>query len=495
MSTLEATTPTSRSRVARKTTTLRGVFPAVSLGVDLILINAAFILAYWLRYVHHVGGPIATNAYVHLDRWTGFEVLVSVIIPIVFAFEGVYRRRLSQEWIGEALAVARAATLGMALAIIITYLFKELIDQYSRLVLIFSWVLIVVLCSIGRGIVRHIMMHLHRRGLNVRRVMVAGSTPMSKMVMQNLSTRLDQGYHLVGFLHEQDATLPDFGRFRNLGAVGSIADAVERHAIDEVVIALSSTAHDDIKAIRDHCVRQNVAFKIVPDLFEMSLSRVRMDDIAGIPLIDVVESPLRGANVLLKRAFDVFVALVGLLVLSPLLLLVALAVRLDSPGPIVIAQTRVGRGGQHFPFFKFRSMIYGAERQHAAMEATVTKDKGAVMVKHKSDPRRTRVGRVIRKISVDEVPQLLNVLRGEMSLIGPRPALPTEVEKYETWHHTRFDVTPGMTGLWQVSGRSDLNFDEMVMMDVYYIDNWSLALDLKILLRTPGAVLMMRGAY
>src|SRR5207248_2773807 len=196
---------------------------------------------------------------------------------------------------------------------------------------------------------------------NVRRVMVAGSSPMGKMVMQNLSTRLDQGYHLVGFLHENGGAPEGFGRFRNLGAVANVAEAIARHEIDEVVIALTATAHDDILAIRDHCVRQNVAFKIVPDLFEMSLSRVRLDDIAGIPLIDVVDSPLRGANLVLKHVLDVALAALGLVLLSPLVALVALAIRLDSPGAIIIAQARVGRNGRTFACFKFRSMYQDAE--------------------------------------------------------------------------------------------------------------------------------------
>jgi len=482
-------------RAGQRPAAFRWVFPAISLGVDIVAVNLAFVLSYWLRYVAKLGGTGLGFFPLSYHAWLPFEVLVSVLLPLSFALAGVYRQRLSMEWLDEIFVVARAATVGMALTIIVTYLFKEMIDQHSRLVLIFTWALVIALSSLGRGLVRLIMARLHRHGWNVRRVVVAGSTPIGRMVMQNLVSRADQGYQLVGFLHEQGVTPSSFGRFHSLGSVSHIAEVVARDRVDEVVIALSSNAHDDITAIRDHCMRQHVAFKIVPDLYEMSLSRVRMDTIAGIPLIDVVESPLRGANLLLKRVLDVTVALLGLLVLAPLLALVALAIRLDSPGPIVIAQTRVGRGGHHFPFFKFRSMYHGAEREHAQMEAAVAGAQPVVMAKHKRDPRRTRVGRVIRKLSIDEAPQLLNVLRGEMSLVGPRPALPSEVLKYEAWHHNRFQVQPGMTGLWQVSGRSDLDFDEMMMMDIYYIDNWSLALDLKLLLRTPAAVLMMRGAY
>lgn len=490
MALLEATVP----HVTRRPLALRWVFPTVSFAIDLILINAAFAAAYWLRYkLGIIWGPVHGRNNVPYSFWLHFQLLLNCLMAATFILGGLYRRRLGLEWLGEIFAIARAATVGMAAAIIVTYLFDKLIDQHSRGVLALTWGLIIVFCGLGRGLTRLILIQLHRRGWNVRRVVVAGSTTMSKMVIQNLTNRRDQGYQLVGFLHENGSAPEGFGRFRSLGSVANAADVIDRYEVDEVVIALAATSHGDILAIRDHCVRHNVALKIVPDLFEMSLSRVRMDDIAGIPLIDVVESPLQGLNFLLKRFLDVLFALLALIVLSPLFILVALAIRLDSAGPVIIAQERVGHDGRSFPFFKFRSMHQDAEKQHSKMQQQYGSDDR--IFKHKHDPRRTRIGRIIRRLSIDELPQLFNVLRGEMSLVGPRPALPGEVTRYESWHHKRFDTVPGMTGLWQVSGRSDLNFDEMVLMDIYYIDNWSLTLDLKILLRTPAAVLTMRGAY
>jgi exopolysaccharide biosynthesis polyprenyl glycosylphosphotransferase len=526
MAFLEASVP--RTRAQRKPLALPWLFPTVSFALDVILINLAFATAYWLRYVVKLGGPIkklplpttsqhivpyhchgkaafcathpplpvhAIILNVPYQQWAPFELLITGIMVPLLLLSGIYRRRLGLEWLGQVFAVARTATVGMGLAIIITQFATNLVDlnQYSRGVVVYTWLLIMLFCALGRLATQQILIQLHRRGRNVRRVIVAGSTTMGKIMVQNLSERRDHGYQLVGFLHENGGAPQDFGRFPNLGPVSRAAEAIDHHEVDEVVIALTATSHEDILSIRDHCTRRGVAFKIVPDLFEMSLSRVRMDEIAGIPLIDVVESPLRGANLVLKRCLDVSIALGVLVLLSPLLLLVALAILVDSGRPIMIAQERVGRDGKTFPFFKFRSMRPGSERLHGQIEEQVGEDQP--MIKHKSDPRRTRVGRVIRKLSIDELPQLLNVLRGEMGLVGPRPALPREVAKYESWHHKRFDATPGMTGLWQVSGRSDLNFDEMVMMDIYYIDNWSLALDLKILLRTPAAVLLMRGAY
>ncbi|MGH2347679.1 MAG: exopolysaccharide biosynthesis polyprenyl glycosylphosphotransferase, partial [Chloroflexota bacterium] len=233
----------------------------------------------------------------------------------------------------------------------------------------------------------------------------------------------------------------------------------------------------------------------VPDLFEMSLSRVHMDHLAGIPLIDVRRTRQGRAARAIKRVLDVVVAGLALLVLSPLLLLIAAAIKLDSRGPILNNQRRVGKGGVEFTFYKFRSMHVNAEQM---LDSLIAK-KGIAdprIFKDRHDPRRTRVGRLIRRLSLDELPQFFNVLKGDMSLVGPRPPLPHEVALYEPHHRKRLEVIGGITGQWQVNGRSDIeSFEEIIMMDTYYIDNWSLALDLKILLRTVLAVLSRKGAY
>ncbi len=225
----------------------------------------------------------------------------------------------------------------------------------------------------------------------------------------------------------------------------------------------------------------------------MTLSRVVVDNLDGIPLLSVRELSLREWQVALKRALDVVVAGLGVLLLSPVLLLTALAIRLDSPGPVIFRQTRVGRGGQEFTCLKFRTMCVDAEARLAELKRQ--NEANGPWFKMRHDPRSTRVRRLLRRTSLDELPKLWNVLRGEMSLIGPRPNLPSEVQAYEPWHYRRLEITPGMTGLWQVSGRSELSFDEMVLLDVYYIENWSPILDLHILLKTIPTVLLGSGAY
>jgi len=231
----------------------------------------------------------------------------------------------------------------------------------------------------------------------------------------------------------------------------------------------------------------------VPDLFQLALSRVDIEDLGGIPIIGVKEISITGWNLAFKRTSDIVLSLAVLVLLFPLMLLISVAIKLDSPGPVLFKQVRVGRDGRRFVFYKFRSMRQGAEEERPQL-ADLDETVGPIF-KIRRDPRCTRLGRFLRRTSLDELPQLYNVLRGEMSLVGPRPAIPVEVEQYQEWHRKRLEVSPGMTGLWQVSGRSQLTFDEMCLLDIYYLENWSPLLDLKIALKTIPAVLAGTGAY
>ncbi|MGH2543603.1 MAG: sugar transferase, partial [Ardenticatenaceae bacterium] len=260
-----------------------------------------------------------------------------------------------------------------------------------------------------------------------------------------------------------------------------------------VILTLPWQYQRKIMHILEQCEQQAVQSRIVPDLFQLSLTRVTLDEIKGVPLIAMQEPVLKGANLALKRFVDIAISSVALLIFSPIVLLTTVAIKLDSPGPILYRQERIGRGGRPFTIYKFRSMRVGADEELARL-ATLNEADGPLF-KIRNDPRVTRVGRIIRKLSIDELPQLFNVLKGDMSLIGPRPALPQEVAQYEEWHHKRLEAAPGLTGLWQVSGRSDVTFDEMMLLDIYYTEQWSPMLDTMILLKTIPTVLFQRGAY
>jgi exopolysaccharide biosynthesis polyprenyl glycosylphosphotransferase len=279
-----------------------------------------------------------------------------------------------------------------------------------------------------------------------------------------------------------------------LGEVEDIEAVVANQDVDEVVIAIPSSQQEQILSIIEHCRQEGVAFKVVPDLVQLSLDRVDLGNLAGLPLIGMKEPAITGWNYMLKRVLDIVVALIVLTIFSLPMAIIALLIKRDSEGPVIFRQERVGRDGKSFTITKFRCMVNDAEAQRAAlMEQSQGID--LRLFKMENDPRVTSTGRWLRRWSLDELPQFWQVLTGEMSVVGPRPQLVEEVERYEEWHRQRLHATPGLTGLWQINGRSDLSFDEMVRLDLFYAEHWSLWLDIKVMLRTVPAVVRGSGAY
>jgi exopolysaccharide biosynthesis polyprenyl glycosylphosphotransferase len=459
------------------------------LCVDAAAINLAFYVAYRSRYVLGLGGDVTDENFVEYHEYLPVVLGVTALVLVFFHLRGLYNLARGTAWFDEVLSVAAGAFYGVALVSWIVLLVRY--TATSRLTFVFSWVAIVVLVALGRTLARLLRILARRRGLGIARVVVVGDNSAGRMIMQSIADQPYLGYQVAGFLALTAG--PDFGRFKHLGTLEELPKVCELHGVDEVIIALPSVFHREILGVRDHCQRDGLRFKLVPDLYELSLNRVELDAINGIPLLSIKETTLHGWNQLTKRALDVLLAGGALMLFAPLWALIALAIKLDSPGPVLFRQERVGRGETRFQVLKFRSMREDADQiVHQLLgqnEAT------GPLFKIKNDPRLTRVGRVLRRWSLDEWPQLVNVLRGEMSLVGPRPPLPREVEQYEAWHRRRLEAAPGLTGLWQVSGRSELGFDEMVMLDLYYIENWSLGLDVRILLRTIPAVFRGRGAF
>jgi exopolysaccharide biosynthesis polyprenyl glycosylphosphotransferase len=278
-----------------------------------------------------------------------------------------------------------------------------------------------------------------------------------------------------------------------LGTVQDAPALVKAQGIDEVIFALPLRAHGVIEwlvlALQDYPVR----VRVVPDYFDLAMSRATVEDFNGLPLVGLRDPAIDGYDRVVKRFFDLVVSGLLFLVAWPVMLLIALVIKLDSPGPALFVQERVGENGHPFNMYKFRSMVVDAERMSGSV-ATRAHD-GVIVHKTPNDPRVTRVGRFLRRTSLDELPQIFNVLRGEMSLVGPRPELPWLVENYEIWQRRRFAVPPGITGWWQINGRSDRLMHMHTEDDLYYIQNYSPLLDLQILWRTIGVVVRGRGAY
>jgi exopolysaccharide biosynthesis polyprenyl glycosylphosphotransferase len=464
--------------------------------LDVMMINLAFITAYLLRFYVFRGVDLS-NGFVD-EPYSSFyvlQVIVTAGLLITFSLRGLYRLRTASSWAKQFWIIASATIAAFAIFTALDYIFRSTdlgIDAQSRAVVIFTCAMVIVFVSLARLLVVTVLVSLYRRGFFLTKLLVVGSGRLGKLTMQQIAASPRLGYRVIGFVEEQDGPLADFGRFKALGYIWELDQVIRGTHAAQVIVALPSHDHEAIMRTANICERAGADYKLVPDMYELSLSRINVDTIEGIPLIGLRRDTVNQFQMRIKRLIDIVIASSVLMIGSPLWLLVALAIKLDSAGPVLFSQQRIGLRGEPFGFLKFRSMRVDAEEVLEKLRTTTAERN---LFKQKNDPRRTRVGRFIRSFSIDEIPQLINVLRGEMSLIGPRPLPVVESTNYDDWEKGRFEMKPGLTGLWQVRGRSDIKFDEMILMDLYYIENWSLKLDLQIIVQTIPAVLMRRGAY
>ena len=478
----------------------RWVSPALTLGSvtsDALLIWLATWLAYLVRYKAEVGGPIHSL----VDRpfetfYPAGGVFVGLALA-VFLVRGLYSLPRWVGYLDEASMLVGGLTTSMAGVILGAYFFGFF---PSRLLFVYAWAFAGGLLLAKRGGVVWARHRLWRRGIGVQRVLVAGGGETGRRLMQALASQASLGSRMVGYLDDRAgepsrpvATERRVLRAERLGTLADLPEVVRSAPIDEVMIALPAEDAAQVRGLVEQCRSAGVPFKVVPDLFQLSLDRVDLGQVAGVPLIGFHDATIGGWRFAAKRTADVLVALTVLAVGALPMALIALAIRRDTPGPVLVRQERVGRNGAPFTVTKFRTMVLDAEARRAAIIAA-TEGADPRLFKRRDDPRLTATGRWLRRWSLDELPQFFEVLRGEMSVVGPRPPLPEEVAHYEEWHRQRLLVTPGLTGLWQVNGRSGLTFDEMVRLDLFYAEHWSPWLDVKIVLRTLPAVLTGRGA-
>jgi exopolysaccharide biosynthesis polyprenyl glycosylphosphotransferase len=459
---------------------------------DALLILVAFALAYYLRYQLQWFRSVDPAFQVTIWAYAPFALALVAALLISFRLSGVYPYKPGRNVVEEGYVIATATTMGVVVLIVISLAFNPL--SYSRLIYLYTAVLVTILLSLSRGLIALVRNHLRRFGIGVQRVLLIGVGDVGRMVMRTIAARPDFGYQLVGFLDDNPAKgSTDIGPFRALGPVENCGAILDQFEVDSVIVCLPWQTHRTIQRLLNTCDQNHVRALVVPDFFQMTKDQMQVEQLNGIPLISKRAVVITGWNYVLKRAADILLGAVAGLALSPIMLAVALAIRLDSPGPVIYSQTRVGRNGRLFRCHKFRSMVEGADQM--VHDLTEQNEASGPLFKLRDDPRRTRVGRFIRRWSIDELPQLWNVLKGEMSIVGPRPNLPDEVAHYQEWHKKRLLVSPGITGLWQVSGRSDLTFDEMVLLDVYYVENWNMMVDFSIIVRSLPAVLRAKGAY
>ena len=473
------------------------------LVADALLAWLAFWLAYALRYRLHLGGPILPADEEPFATFYGKAALFVGLTLIVLVIRRAYRLPRWTGLLDETILVTGGITTAMAGVILWAFFLRF---APSRLVFIYAWLCAVALLLARRVLGRWIKRRLWASGRWVDRVLIVGATHTGHRVMQAMMANPALGYRVVGMVDDEPhresggvtvATERRVLESHWLGRFDQVGDIVAEHEIDEVIIALRAHEQERVIAIVDQCRVRDVSFKVVPDLFQQALDRVDLGEVAGIPLIGIKRASITGGSYRAKRATDAVIAAGVLTVMALPMLIIALLIRRDSPGPVFVRQWRVGVNGRLFRLMKFRTMVDNAHGQRAELLATGVSEGDADprLFKLRDDPRLTSVGRWLRRFSLDELPQFMHVLRGEMSVVGPRPPLPEEVAGYDDWHRQRLLVTPGLTGLWQVNGRSHLTFDEMVRLDLYYAEHWSMWLDVKIVLRTIPAVVTGRGAY
>jgi exopolysaccharide biosynthesis polyprenyl glycosylphosphotransferase len=461
--------------------------------VDLALIVLAFVGGYYLRYEVQLWRVVREANDAPFDPYLPYLVVFTVWISLSVRGAGLYEQRRGRSWTEEMVTVINSTMSATVFTMALSFFFQPLV--FSRLLLVEAAALVIVLLGVARMVRRQIQSMLRARGIGVERVLIVGAGDVGRSVIQEIVARPDLGYQAVGFVDDDpEKNQHNIGRVRALGSVYDLPQQLDENPVDLVIVSLPWQSYPKILRVVDWCTQRRVPVRVVPDLFQLSLSQMEVETLGGVPMLSLgTRRAMPLSRRLTKRALDLALTLAALPFFLLLTLLVGVAIRLEGPGPIFFKQRRVGEGGKELNVFKFRSMVLDAETKRAELEQF--NEASGPLFKMKNDPRITRVGRFIRRFSIDEVPQIINILRGEMSWVGPRPGLPEEVAQYQHWQRKRLNAPPGLTGLWQISGRSEVAFEEMCLMDIYYIENWSLGLDLQIILRTVPRVLMRSGAY
>jgi exopolysaccharide biosynthesis polyprenyl glycosylphosphotransferase len=467
--------------IEKKHRTLASIY----LLVDAIASNLAMLAAWFLRF--NVQVIPVTKGEQDFSMYIRLLPVVTIVFPLAFAVQGLYRvshaRRKTEEWLSVAIGSVVATVVFSGVLLWVRPGNPDVF--YSRATLGIFTVCAMLFVVLGRAIVRGAVEWRHRTGRDLDRVLIAGNGDLARAVVERIRGHRELGLRIVGYLRNGDAS-----EIPGLHCYGSIDDAervIAQNEIDHVFVALPHASSETMVALLDRLVRTAVSIHVVPDLLQFMVLRSRVEDIDGLPTINLSETRLEGWSLLVKRGLDLLVAIASLIVFSPAMIAIAIAIWIEDRGPIFYRQVRMGLDGKPFEIFKFRSMKVGAENETGAKWA------------ERDDPRRTRVGRLIRAWSLDELPQLFNVVVGDMSLVGPRPERPQFVEQFraEYPHYMlRHKVRAGITGWAQVHGwRGNTSIHMRIEHDLYYIENWSLMLDLKILFMTLIHGLRHENAY
>lgn len=512
-------------RFARRKSMAMAALAVVTLvSSDVLISLLAFLFAFKFRnhayvFARQPGALIPEGFSADFQPYLTVFACVPFVKLYLLRKYGLYKLRGEFAFSSDFARLLRASTISFMVLVLIAFLFRQgftvhhgrltLVDfSYSRLVFVIDWIASIALFGLIRVGARTAQVIYRSTGRNLIRTVVVGCDEMAQVCIQEISQKPRLGYKLLGVVaaSDDDDTSPvkGFGA-RILGEISELPALVKRLDIEEVFITDSRINPSQLFEILMECGRDHhIKYRVVPNLFNCLPGKTEIATVGTLPMIKLYEEPLHGAHRALKRGMDVTASILALIATWPVWVALAILIKLESKGPIFYKQERVGMDGKMFLMIKFRSMRDGADQSaHVeVMEKMLNGDHAnqgtesePIFGKVKDDPRVTRLGKWMRRYSVDELPQVLNVLLGQMSWVGPRPPIPYEVRLYKEWHRARFHVKPGITGLWQVSGRNRLHFEEMVRLDIFYMENWSPWLDLKILVKTIPVVLRGDNTY
>jgi exopolysaccharide biosynthesis polyprenyl glycosylphosphotransferase len=491
------------------------IIPAIKVMLvvtDALTAAGSFIVAFSFR--EGVSAFAGDGSLAWSDRFAPYGALLAFVVGIrllCFRYGDLYRLRGEFSFVDDGIRIFKATAIGSLLIVAAAFLYRGGFEfrafSYARGVFIVDFVLVLIAVVVTRLLMRSAQTLVRQRQINLIPTLIVGRGPEAALFIREMRERPALGYRVIGVVDTQVSEISQVGSYEDVPVIATLEglpDAIRDSGANEVIIADPQVSGDALFEVMMRCGRRRgVEFRIAPSLFNCLPRKTEIDQIGVLPMIRLFREPLSSGARILKRTFDIIFATLAIVLLSPLWLLLALLIKLDSRGPVFYTQERVGMDGRLFLLYKFRTMIADAdpelhrEYQRAFIAGRAEANVGNAQkptYKLFADPRITRVGKFLRRTSLDEVPQLFNVLMGDMSVVGPRPPIPYEVEAYDLWHRKRLDMKPGLTGLWQVSGRNRLPFEEMVRLDLFYIENWSLLLDLKIILRT-GFVMIGREGY
>ena len=422
-----------------------------------------------------------------------------VIIPaylLLYSFFGLYTPKRVLGRRNEFGKIFKANTIGLLIFGLILYFGRKEphLYNFSQRLVVYFYVLNVAFMTIERNGIRIVLRSMRSKGYNQKHILLVGYSSAAEGFIDRVNKNPEWGYTIRGIIDDTKERGSEYKGVKVIGCIEDLDYILEQNSLDEIAVTLSLSEYEKLRHIVALCEKSGVHTKFIPDYNSLIPGKPYTEDLGGLPVINIRYVPLSNTlNAVAKRAVDIVGSLCGLIVTSPLLLIVAILIRATSKGPIIFSQERIGRHNHVFKMYKFRSMYADAEERKKELMAQ--NEMNGLMFKMENDPRITKTGDFLRKTSLDEFPQFINILKGDMSLVGTRPPTLDEFAQYSPYHKKRLIFRPGLTGMWQVSGRSDItDFEEIVKLDVEYIDNWSFWLDIKILLKTFLEVFTQKGA-